>query len=141
MGIKIILLVVIACRWYRQTVRFCFNLLLHNIDSLNYSFSLCLLSIMPLIPVPYQHNGCDCAVFVCRYAYSLYVSRHLCFTWDDYTQRPPFHTLIAKGPTFQFDDSDIKCIRVEMSTLIGRLSVLYLQKLNEQKKANRTKRR
>ena len=29
--------------------------------------------------VPLQDNGCDCGVFVCHYAYSLYIMRHLPF--------------------------------------------------------------
>ena len=34
---------------------------------------------MSLVPVPYQDNGCDCGVFVCRYAYNLYM-----IAWDDF---------------------------------------------------------
>jgi hypothetical protein len=53
--------------------------------------------------------------------------RHLRFSWDDYTQRPPFNNLITNGPAFQFSRSDMSRIRVEMSTLIGKLSELQKQ--------------
>ncbi len=110
--------------------RFCFTFLFHNITTLSAgrsSRSHHLLSISLLVPVPYQSNGYDCGIFVCRYAYSLYVMRHLRFSWDDFTQRPPFNTLITNGPAFQFGTSDMIRIRGEMSTLIGKLSELQKQ--------------
>ena len=60
--------------------------------------------------------------------------RHLQFTWDDFSERPQFSTLITKGLAFWFDMSDITCIRTEFSTLIDNLSKLYLQ---EEEKAPR----
>jgi hypothetical protein len=62
----------------------------------NFLICLLLLSIMLLIPVPYQNNECNCAVFVCRYAYNLYIMRHLQFTCDDYIEKPRFNTLITR---------------------------------------------
>lgn len=118
--------------------RFCFICLFHNITTLSAglsSFSHHLLSMSLLVPVPYQSNGFDCGVFVCRYAYNLYVMRHLRFSWDDYKEKSPFNTLITNGPAFQFGDSDITRIRGEMSTLIGKLSELYLPMLQKQEEA------
>ncbi len=51
--------------------------------------------------------------FFCRYAYNLYMMRHLQFTWDDFSERPQFSTLITNGPAFWFDMSDITRIRTE----------------------------
>jgi len=91
--------------------------------------------------IPYQENGCDCGVFVCRYAYNLYMMRHLKFTWVDICEKPVLKSLITKGPAFQFDMSDIARIREEIGTLIDNLSKLYLR-MKEQEKANkRAKRR
>jgi hypothetical protein len=118
--------------------RFCFICLFHNITTLSAGRSSVphhLLSISLLVPVPYQSNGCDCGVFVCRYAYNLYLMRHKRFYWVDYTERPKFNTLITKGPAFQFDKCDMNRIRGEISTLINRLSKLYLLMLKEQEKA------
>ena len=72
------------------------------------------------IPVPYQQNASDAGVFVCRYAYSLFVMRHLKFTWDDACER--FLSLITRGAAFQFDLADETRIREEFGTLIDRLA-------------------
>jgi hypothetical protein len=96
---------------------------------------------MSLVSVPYQDNGCDCGVFVCRYAYSLYTMRHQRFTRDDYDEKQPFLSLITRGPAFQFDMSDIDRIRGEISTLIDKLSELYLPLLKEQVEAARAAKR
>jgi hypothetical protein len=101
-----------------------------------------LLSIMSLVPVPYQDNGCDCGIFVCRYAYNLYMMRHKRFTWDSYwNERPSFASLITSGSAFQFDVSNIGRIRDEISILIDNLSKLYLPRLEEQEKAAREAKR
>jgi hypothetical protein len=65
---------------------------------------------------------------------NLCMMRHLQFTWDDFSERPRFSTLIIKGPAFWFDMSDITRIRTEFSSLIDNLSKLYLQ---EEEKAPR----
>ena len=83
---------------------------------------------MSLVSVPYQDNGCDCGVFVCRYAYSLYTMRHQRFTRNDYNEEESFSSLITRGPAFMFDMSDIDRIRGEISTLIDKLSELYWEK-------------
>jgi hypothetical protein len=63
--------------------------------------------------------------------------RHLQFIWDDFSERPRFSTLIMRGSTFQFDMSDIDCIKEEISNLINNLSKLYLPCLQEKEKAAR----
>jgi len=127
-------------RWYLQRVCFASIIFYTTLtrDSASY---LCLLSIMPLITVPYQNNRYDCAVFVCRYAYSLYVMRNLRFTLEDYNESPRFNTLIENGPAFQFDMPDIQRIREEMLTLIEKLSVTFLRMEEEKKKASRVSKR
>ena len=90
-------------------------------------------------PVPYQENGCDCGVFVCRYAYNLYIMRHLRFTWKGY--KANFASLITNSPAFQFDMSEIARIREEMTTLVDNLSKVYLPWLKEQELADRKAKR
>ena len=97
--------------------------------------------MISLIPVPYQDNGCDCGVFVCRYAYNLYMMRHQKFTRMDYEERPPFTSKITRSPAFQFDMSDIDRIREEIATLIDNLSKPFLKCLDEQNKAAREAKR
>ena len=84
------------------------------------------------VSVPYQKNGCDCGVFVCRYAYNLYLMQHFCFTFTDVREK--FNSLITGGEAFQFDMSDIARIRQEMGMLIDGLSEPYLQ-MKEREKA------
>lgn len=73
--------------------------------------------------VPYQTNSCDCGVFVCRYAYGLYLLRNQTFTFED--QNDNFRKAITDNPAFQFDMDDIARIRGEMRTLIGKLTKEY----------------
>ena len=96
------------------------------------------LFLSSLISVPYQVNGCDCGVFVCRYAYNLFLMRHLKFTWEDITQKPPFKTLFTKGSAFRFGMSDIARMRGEMERLIHNLSKIYLA-MKEREKADKKK--
>jgi len=97
--------------------------------------------MISLIPVPYQDNGCDCGVFVCRYAYNLYMMRHQKFTKRDYKERPPFTSKITRSPAFQFDMSDIARIREEIATLIDNLSKLFISCFDKQNKAAREAKR
>jgi len=91
--------------------------------------------------IPYQENGCDCGVFVCRYAYNLFMMRHQKFTWKDICGS--FNSLITRGPAFQFDMFDIARIREEIGTLIDNLSKLYLRMKEQerQEKANKKAKR
>ena len=76
-------------------------------------------------PVPYEeHRGCDGAVFVCRYACSLFAMRHRKFTWDNVGDR--CLTLITREPAFQFDLTDIARIREELGILIDRLGSISI---------------
>ena len=97
--------------------------------------------MMSLIAVPYQDNDCDSGVFVCRYAYNLYMMRHQKFTYCDYFESPPFTSKITRGLVFQFDVSDIDRIREEIATLIDNLSKLYQPRLDEQNEAARKAKR
>ena len=64
--------------------------------------------------------------------------RHLKFTWEDISQKPPFKTLITKGSAFRFDMSDVARMRDEMERLIKNLSKIYLA-MKEQEKADKKK--
>lgn len=78
--------------------------------------------------VPYQDNGWDCGVFVCRYAHALYSMRNCNITFGDAREGPgrePFQQAITDSEAFRFDRDDIVRIRTELGTLIGRLSVIY----------------
>jgi len=85
-----------------------------------------------LFPVPYQNNGWDCGVFVCRYAYAMFGLRKNAFSYVD-AQLPTkrrgkaFDQLITKSSEFCFDMRDIARIRVEMKLLIRNLSEVYLR--------------
>ncbi len=81
---------------------------------------------LPLIlpKVPKQRGHCDCGVFVCRYAYSLFQMRHWNFNY--YSEKSTFKTSIAMDPAFQFKQSDMESFRNEIATLIGNLSKIYL---------------
>ncbi|KAL7551587.1 hypothetical protein ACHAWF_014773, partial [Thalassiosira exigua] len=91
--------------------------------------------------IPYQENGCDCGVFVCRYAYNLYVLRHQKITWEDITEKPPFEYLITNNTAFEFDMLDIARIREEIGTLIDNLSKHYLRIKVEENKNKKAKRK
>jgi hypothetical protein len=83
------------------------------------------------LPVPYQDNSWDCGVFVCRYAYAVYLLRHRSFSYRNinaFGERPKlrFQELITDSPEFSFAMPDIARIRNEMKTLIERLSGVYL---------------
>ena len=78
--------------------------------------------------VPYQDNGWDCGVFVCRYAHALYSMRDRDITFGDARKCPgrePFQQAITDSEVFRFDRDDIVRIRTELGTLIGRLSTIY----------------
>lgn len=80
--------------------------------------------------VPYQDNSWDCGVFVCRYAYAMYLLRDKAFSLgdvnDDGTKRFSFASLITNTEAFAFDMSDIVRIRGEMKTLIRNLSKVFV---------------
>jgi hypothetical protein len=71
-----------------------------------------------------QRGHCNCSVFVCRYAYSLFQIRHQNFNY--YSEKSTFKTLIAMDPAFQFKQSDMESFRNKIATLIGNLSKIYL---------------
>jgi hypothetical protein len=80
--------------------------------------------------VPYQDNSWDCGVFVCRYAYAVYLLRHLSFTYREVNafeerHKSRWQKLITDGPAFSFAMPDIARLREEMKTLIEGLSRVY----------------
>jgi hypothetical protein len=80
--------------------------------------------------VPYQSNGWDCGVFVCRYAYGFKCLQTLPFTYDDVGFVPGntanwFENAITDSDAFRFRDRDIVSLRANMKTLIERLSEVY----------------
>ena len=56
------------------------------------------------------------------------------FTWDDYNNK--FKSLVTEGPAFQFGMSDMARIRIEIGTLIYKLSWRYLR-MKDQEKVNK----
>ncbi len=93
---------------------------------------------MPLLTpkIPYQDNGCDCGVFVCRYAYNLFQMRNdYCFSQYDLSTRCK-KLFQGYNPLFEFGMEDIARIREEMKSLINNLSTSYLRmkKLEKGKK-------
>ena len=91
-----------------------------------------------MIEVPYQDNGWDCGVFVCRYAYALYQLRHRAFSYNDAgvdrcgeAKGKAFDDLVTKATGFNFGKEDIVRLRREIRTLIERLSRLYLRRKKE----------
>jgi hypothetical protein len=86
--------------------------------------------------VPYQDNGCDCGMYVCRYAYGMYRLRSTPFTFEaaevttterNWSPSPSFCKLISKSPAFEFNATDVARMRKEMEKLIERLSNLYMR--------------
>jgi Ulp1 protease family, C-terminal catalytic domain len=78
--------------------------------------------------IPYQMNSWDCGVYVCRYAYAMYLLRKSRFTYSEveYSEGiPSFRKLITEHDAFRFDADDIRRIREEYLSLVGRLSELY----------------
>ena len=110
--------------WYPQQVRSRYHFLASDIIRFLSDYLLQLQNTS-LNLVPMQTNGCDCGVFICRYAYNLYMMRNLQFTKEHQNEKPPFSSLITSGSAFQFNMSDIARIRVEMVTLIDNLSQIY----------------
>ena len=113
-----------------------------------------------------QKNGCDCGVFVCRYALGMFKLRLRKFTNDEAgikkgsdsnptgsrrhisKRNASFSKLITNGEEFNFGCDDIRRIRIEYLTLIMNLHPLYAQfytnkveTLKKEKKARKESRR
>ena len=98
--------------------------------------------------VPYQDNSWDCGVFVCRYAYALYLMRNRRITYGaaGVETRPYFRNLITDSPEFNFNMSDIGRVRDELKQLITNLSPKYFEakakeKLEQDEKRKAKKRK
>ena len=98
----------------------------------------CILLSLSQLSVPYQDNSWDCGVFVCRYAYALYVKRKERITYRDLGEsRPYLHGVITDSVEFNFNMADIRRLREEMKTLIRRLSVSYVAMKKREEKARK----
>lgn len=88
--------------------------------------------------IPYQDNGCDCGVFVCRYAYNLFQMRNNCFSQFDMAD--DCRDLFQDRGLFKFGMKDIARIRGEMVTLIRNLAKVYqrMKKLEKAKKKSKS---
>ena len=97
---------------------------------------------MPLFTpkIPYQDNGCDCGVFVCRYAFNLFQMRNES-VFSQFDMVDNCTDLFEDSGLFEFGMKDIARIRVEMKHLIANLSKVYLQKkkLEKAKKKSKSK--
>ena len=94
---------------------------------------------MPLIQpkVPSQTNGCDCGVFMCRYAYSLYVMRHMLFTKADIDDK--CRSMIGNSPSYNFGMDNIARLRRELKQVITKLSPIYLRRIKRKRKLQKRK--
>jgi hypothetical protein len=93
-----------------------------------------------LFKVPYQRNGWDCGVFMCRYAYGLYLLRHEPFSFGQTNLRSSkrkdrFKLFLTESDAFKFNGDDIQRIRTEIKTLIENLSVVYAKVKEAEKQA------
>ena len=88
---------------------------------------------------PRQDNGCDCGVFVCRYAYSLFQMRNEC-VFSQFDMVDECRDLFEDSGLFEFGMNDIARIREEMKALIGNLSKVYgqMKKLEKAKKKGKS---
>ncbi len=88
------------------------------------------------IIVPYQNNGWDCGVFVCRYAFGVLSLREKQFTYNPFRDVKEnkrkltalLETEMAESGGFNFDMDDIVRLRRDFATLIDNLSDMYKQK-------------
>ena len=89
--------------------------------------------------IPYQNNGWDCGVFVCRYAFGVLSLRNVDFRVNSTTNfkkreaamKKLLKSKISDSDEFDFNMSDIERLRRNFATLIDRLSDLYKQKEEE----------
>lgn len=74
--------------------------------------------------VPYQDNGWDCGVYVCRYGLGLFaILLNKDVTYRD--ARDNFRELITKSAEFRFRPRDIVEMRQSMANLLENLQKLY----------------
>jgi hypothetical protein len=79
--------------------------------------------------VPFSTVSINGGMYVCRYAYAIYLmrNRRLTYRTAGVEDPPPFFRhLITNSPEFNFGPEDIKNMGQEMKTLVGRLSNMYL---------------
>lgn len=96
---------------------------------------------MPMLDplIPYQNNGWDCGVFVCRYAFGVLSLRNVEFRVDstlhfkkrEAAMKKLLENKITDSDEFDFDMNDIERLRRNFAKLIDRLSDLYKKKEEE----------
>jgi len=96
--------------------------------------------------IPYQNNGWDCGVFVCRYAFAILQLREKRFCFKGAfraASKKEIPKMLADNITcsdeFKFSMDDISRMRREFAILIDNLSDLYKKKLKAKKAAKQVK--
>ena len=115
-----------------------FAVVAHYIKTTLYIAHVTILFISSCPSVPKQNNGCDCGVFVCRYAYAMLRLRHHIFNWEGANLNKAnkvghFHDLITVSQEFDFTMSDIAYLRNEMLELVKGLSKYHCEWKKEQR--------
>lgn len=85
------------------------------------------LTVSLVCKVPYQDNGFDCGLFVCRYAYAMYKLAGKIFSYGELATMGPLQNVIrsiTRSDEFGFGMEDMARMRREMQTLIRRLRAL-----------------
>jgi Ulp1 family protease len=85
------------------------------------------LSFLNTKSVPYQENGFDCGVFVCRYMDALDPQRDKKINCRHLSGERPLSDIITNSTFFTFSASEITKLRAETGKLIDNLSALYLK--------------
>jgi hypothetical protein len=76
-------------------------------------------------PVPKQPNFCDCGVYVCQYALSMFHLRFFSFTYEHvYLSTPPL-SVVSNSVPFAFDHGTIIQLRSTMKKILLTLSGVY----------------
>ena len=75
--------------------------------------------------VPKQPNFCDCGVYVCQYALSIFHLRFFSFTYEHvYMSTPPL-SVVSNSVPFAFDHDTIIQLRSTIKKIMLTLSVVY----------------
>ena len=74
---------------------------------------------------------------MCRYAYSLYVMRHMLFTKADIDDK--CRSMIGNSPSYNFGMDNIARLRRELKQVITKLSPIYLRRIKRKRKLQKRK--
>ena len=81
--------------------------------------------------MPEQKNSYDCGVYVCRYAYNMYLMRNRSFKKADIDSKFKY---ISNSAVFKFTEQDIIRIRLELNKLVERMTIVYNPILDNNKR-------